>query len=402
MGWAGEVKIHALRRRWLAIAVMGLIVILATGAAPGDRGWLPPGWPWLSATVWALIMVRSGTDLVLHAHPLTGNLLNRLGPGTWLTLLRAACLAALAGFLLQPRPAGFGGWLPAILYTVSDFADYADGYLARRSGTASEFGRRFDLELDALGLLLAVGLAIGYRVLPWWFLPIGLARYAFAGLIWLRNRAGRRVHPLPVSLARRPLAGLMMGYLSVVLWPIIDSTALTIAGVMFAIPFSLGFVRDGLTVNGTISPADPDYQRWRGILRITLLTIAPLAFRLGLVAFAVREIPRLMSPTSELVFGLRTMGLDRGGLMPATFAALIALGVVATSVGWAGRLAAFTLLFPLGLTTAAVGTDQVRALGLVSTLAILMVGTGLFSLWQPSDDLFRRRAGETEDGSNSD
>lgn len=394
---ASDVTLLLLRRRWVAIALIGWIGILPLSQAGGSRGWVPATWPWLTALVWALIMVQAGRDLRQHTNQITDATLDRLGPGTWLTLLRAASLAGLAGFLLQSRQSGFGAWMPALLYTASDVADYFDGYLARRSGTSSEFGERFDLELDALGLLLAVGLAVGYRALPWWFLPIGFARYAFAGLIELRRRGGRPIHPLPDSLARRPLAGLMMGYLSVVLWPILDPTSLAISGVIFTVPFSLGFLRDGLVVSGTIGPAEAGYQRWRGVLRASLLTVAPLAFRLGLIVFAVLEIPRLLSPSAELVSGLPAIGFGQSAWVLQVFAGVIALGVAATSVGWAGRLAAFALLFPVGLTTAAVGTDWVRALGLACTLAILMTGTGMFSLWQPSDGLFRRRAGESGD-----
>jgi hypothetical protein len=52
------------------------------------------------------------------------------------------------------------------------------------------------------------------------------------------------------------------------------------------------------------------------------------------------------------------------------------------------------MLFPLGLTIAAVGLDPWRAVGLTATLGILIAGSGRYSIWSPSEKLFANRAGE--------
>ena len=55
--------------------------------------------------------------------------------------------------------------------------DYVDGYVARRTGTESTLGARWDGEVDAfLILVLAVYVAPSAGA---WVLLIGLARYAF-------------------------------------------------------------------------------------------------------------------------------------------------------------------------------------------------------------------------------
>jgi phosphatidylglycerophosphate synthase len=66
--------------------------------------------------------------------------------------------------------------------------DAVDGWLARRTGSASELGARFDLEVDAF-LLLALSVYVAQE-LGWWVVLIGMLRYAFvvAGrlLPWMR------------------------------------------------------------------------------------------------------------------------------------------------------------------------------------------------------------------------
>jgi phosphatidylglycerophosphate synthase len=75
-----------------------------------------------------------------------------------------------------------------------------DGWLARRYALASSFGARFDLEIDALLILILAVLAWQTGRVGPWVLAIGLARYGFvlAGwrVPWLRR-------PLPPSRRRQ-------------------------------------------------------------------------------------------------------------------------------------------------------------------------------------------------------
>ncbi|MFD4960597.1 CDP-alcohol phosphatidyltransferase family protein [Microbacterium sp. NPDC058389] len=61
--------------------------------------------------------------------------------------------------------------------------DGVDGYVARRTGSVSELGARFDMEVDAF--LLLVLSVYDARVVGWWVLAIGLMRYAFVVVAWL-------------------------------------------------------------------------------------------------------------------------------------------------------------------------------------------------------------------------
>ena len=57
-----------------------------------------------------------------------------------------------------------------------------DGYIARRSGTVSALGGRFDMEVDAF-LLLVLSVYAG-PIVGWWVLAIGLMYYAFVVAGW--------------------------------------------------------------------------------------------------------------------------------------------------------------------------------------------------------------------------
>jgi phosphatidylglycerophosphate synthase len=108
--------------------------------------------------------------LVVHARASTG----RLGPADVVTWIRC-CLVGGAVALVT---GGSGGGATGALVVVATAAlalDGVDGAVARRTGTASAFGARFDMEVDA-SLVLALGIGAARLVGPW-VLVIGAARY---------------------------------------------------------------------------------------------------------------------------------------------------------------------------------------------------------------------------------
>jgi phosphatidylglycerophosphate synthase len=128
-------------------------------------------------------------------------LIGHLGPASTITLARAALAAAVAVLTVI----SFSGDVPvALLVTLASLAlalDLVDGWLARRTGTETPFGARFDGEVDAF-LILALSAYVAPAV-GWWVLAIGIARYAFlAGellLPWMRT-------PLPPRRWRKVVA----------------------------------------------------------------------------------------------------------------------------------------------------------------------------------------------------
>jgi phosphatidylglycerophosphate synthase len=144
-----------------------------------------------------------------------------LGPADRVTLTRAVLAGGVTALTADSftRPVS----VPALvtLAAVALALDGVDGRVARRTSTSSEFGARFDLEVDAfLILVLSVYVA---RSLGAWVLLIGLARYALvvAGwrLEWLREPAPPRYWCKVVAALQGVVltvvgAGMAPGYLS--------------------------------------------------------------------------------------------------------------------------------------------------------------------------------------------
>ncbi len=134
--------------------------------------------------------------------------------GTWrfagepANLLTSLRLIAVLFFLLVYRSMG-AEWV-AILAIVVLIADGFDGWLARRRGTASDFGAWLDKETDALYvLLLTVLLASTGRMAPW-IVGVGLLRYLYFVAIW----PWRMVRPAePRFRFGKVIAGILMGTL---------------------------------------------------------------------------------------------------------------------------------------------------------------------------------------------
>lgn len=116
------------------------------------------------------------------------------------TLLRGSLVVVLVALAPFAGLIGDSLWLYGWVALLALILDGVDGKVARATGSQSEFGARFDMELDALfilGLCVAV-LALGTTGI--WVLALGLVRYAFVGashiLDWLNG-------PLPESFRRK-------------------------------------------------------------------------------------------------------------------------------------------------------------------------------------------------------
>ncbi|MGH3458631.1 CDP-alcohol phosphatidyltransferase family protein [Aeromicrobium sp.] len=113
-----------------------------------------------------------------------------LGPADLVTLTRAAIACGVAALVADSFVQRAAVPTLVAITVVALVLDAVDGRVARRTGTESVFGARFDGEVDAfLILILSVYVASEFAA---WVLAIGAARYAFAvaglGLPWLRGQ----------------------------------------------------------------------------------------------------------------------------------------------------------------------------------------------------------------------
>lgn len=91
-----------------------------------------------------------------------------------LTLLRIALIPALAVLLLSPsRDAGF--WAAAV-FAVASVTDWLDGYLARRMGIVTIFGKFLDPIADKLIVMAALIMILPFGRVPAWMVLVILGR----------------------------------------------------------------------------------------------------------------------------------------------------------------------------------------------------------------------------------
>jgi cardiolipin synthase (CMP-forming) len=94
------------------------------------------------------------------------------------TLLRLLCLPVFLYLLLGRDNRAAAAWLLALLGAT----DWVDGYLARRLGQVSEFGKKFDPTVDRLLFIVALLAIIYDDAAPRWFCILVLARELLVGV----------------------------------------------------------------------------------------------------------------------------------------------------------------------------------------------------------------------------
>jgi phosphatidylglycerophosphate synthase len=156
-------------------------------------GLKPPGW--LAAITFGV----AGWAVLADALPRYE--VRRFGPADYVTLARAVLVGGVVALTADTSHPRGSVWPLVVIASVALAMDAIDGQVARRSGTASPFGARFDMEVDAF--LILVLSAFVATSLGWWVLAIGAMRYVFvaAARIWLWLAA-----PLPVRMSSKAVA----------------------------------------------------------------------------------------------------------------------------------------------------------------------------------------------------
>jgi CDP-diacylglycerol--glycerol-3-phosphate 3-phosphatidyltransferase len=91
-----------------------------------------------------------------------------------LTLLRIGAIPVLVAVLLSPsKSAGF--WA-AVIFAVASITDWLDGYLARRMGIVTVFGKFLDPIADKLIVMAALIMILPYGRVPAWMVLVILGR----------------------------------------------------------------------------------------------------------------------------------------------------------------------------------------------------------------------------------
>jgi len=191
-----------------ALALAALMALAWTARA----GWqLGASYPLKAGALFAGVMLIA-VGFLRGRHPFA-----RFGPANQVTTARAILVALLASLIGDPgfRVAAVGA---AGVAAIVSALDGVDGWLARRSRMASAFGARFDMEIDALLVLVLSVLAWRYDKAGAWVVASGLLRYLFvaAGWIW-----GWLEAPLPPSRRRQAICVLQTAALTLAILPVI-------------------------------------------------------------------------------------------------------------------------------------------------------------------------------------
>lgn len=206
--------------RWIATGVVaqaGLLTALAAGVGLGAPAW----------TAGALYTVAAAALLGWAAQG------RRPGPADAVTSSRVVLLGGVAALAAQAGPS----WPLVVLAATALALDLVDGAVARRTGTASAHGARYDMEVDAFALVvLAVHVSADLGA---WVLLVGAARYVFwaASVPWPWLAA-----PLPDRLSRKAVAALQGVALVAAAAPVIPGavSAAMVGGALAALAWSFG------------------------------------------------------------------------------------------------------------------------------------------------------------------
>lgn len=218
-----------LRRTLLALLAIGLGGVQLATLLQHRLG-LSRSYPYSVTFVFgaaAVVVVRA----VARQHPF-----DRFGPANGVTSVRLMLTSLVAGFAAEAPIAGVPAAAAALALGVTAL-DGLDGWLARRTGLSSPFGARYDMETDALLIMVLAVLAWEHDKAGGWIVLAGAMRYLFvaAGYVWTWMDA-----PLPPSQRRKVVCVVQIVGLGLVVSPLLappmstGAAALTLAALTWS------------------------------------------------------------------------------------------------------------------------------------------------------------------------
>ena len=157
----------------------------------------------LGATGWFVGTACGLVTATALSHGLTRSSSGALGAANRVTLTRATLVGGVTALVVDALVGTANVAAIVGLAVVALVLDGVDGWVARRTGTVSALGARFDMEVDAF-LIMVLSVYVAGSVGPW-VLAIGAARYAawVGGWVvrWMRT-------PVPPRYWRKPVAAI--------------------------------------------------------------------------------------------------------------------------------------------------------------------------------------------------
>jgi phosphatidylglycerophosphate synthase len=222
------------------VLVAAIVLTAAAGGLQQGLG-LPAGVLPLALAAYAA--------LALWVWRLIGN--RALTPADRVTMGRGLLVMLLIGLLPAAGTGPRVAMLPFALALAAFLLDGVDGWVARRLDCQTAAGARFDMELDAVLLLVLTVWLLRLDLAGAWVLAIGAWRYVFILAGYWRPALRR---PLPPSQRRRVICGVQTGALVVLLAPDFPAGWVTPLAAVLLILLSYSFIVD---LVAQWRPADP-------------------------------------------------------------------------------------------------------------------------------------------------
>ncbi|MGH3373806.1 MAG: CDP-alcohol phosphatidyltransferase family protein [Actinoallomurus sp.] len=154
----------------LGVQLALLVALWSAGVCLGLVGWLAG-------------LAYAVTTWIILGEAVRRSRTRAFGPANGVTLVRATLVGCVTAIVAQAVLEHERDTVLIVIAAVALVLDAVDGKVARRTGTASRLGARFDMEVDAF-LILVLSVFVARSFGPW-VLAIGAMRYAFVAAGWV-------------------------------------------------------------------------------------------------------------------------------------------------------------------------------------------------------------------------
>lgn len=225
----------------IPLSELGTGLFLTLALAGLAALWLPLSSAYVFLALFLYALLAALVGFAWHRYSTRAPATVNFGWANRITLLRALPIVLLAATVPYPEVAVRHGWLLALLSLVALVLDGVDGAVARKTGSSTSFGSRFDMELDAFFILALAALVASMDKAGLWVLSLGLIRYGFvlAGRIWPRLQRS-----LPDSFRRKTVCVWQIASLLLCLTPPVTAPLASVTLVLALMLLIYSFVID--------------------------------------------------------------------------------------------------------------------------------------------------------------
>lgn len=192
--------------------------------------------------------------------------MRRMGPANMVTFSRAILAGGVTALVVTSFDRPINVPVLVVLTGVALALDGVDGQVARRTGSTTALGARFDMEVDSI-LVLVLSVYAGDRF-GWWAVAIGGYRYLFVAAYWVLPWLKAA---LPPRFSRKVVAALQGVVLAAVTADLLPHTASQIALAVALITLTWSFGLDAIWCHRASRVREAARERWSAPSRPALV-----------------------------------------------------------------------------------------------------------------------------------